>query len=371
MHKIILLLTTLALAAGCNSKPTPAPERPALVSASWSDSLNQRITIVTEWDNSAIHDTLQSVEGNWSYRGKLDTARLVSFYVEGKRRPISLLLTPNSSISLTGRYDSLHYEGDSLNRPWMAFQEVIAPYQRQFDSLHTVAHDYMVRDTAVALFAMRNSRDYRRADSLWRKEVNQFVSHHRDNPVVLLAIQDYLRSTQNSDSLSLWTNRLAPNCRGFALEQQLSDLAKTRRNSTVGGRIPYLRFTNRNDQERSTGNESKEGSLILFLYAEEDAFTRAVFADLEALGKEKRKKQPKIWSVALGDTFDEWKIKSATDTLGIEHLCGKLGVSEPQLQQAGIVKLPTLLVIDEKHDLRGYDCYGEALRKAIAPSRAK
>ncbi|MGL5893059.1 MAG: hypothetical protein ACRCZM_00375, partial [Bacteroidales bacterium] len=157
----------------------------------------------------------------------------------------------------------------------------------------------------------------------------------------------------------------------YGVEKSLTKVATMRANSRIGGRMPFLRFINSKGETLSSNSFNKDKLLIIFLYSHEDAFVKAVKSDLAKLAKEKIKKEPNVWIVGLNESEESTKLRLEADSLSSEILYSRLGINDPLLHQSGIVSLPTLLVLNDKHDLVGYNSFGKELRKVIESNRVK
>lgn len=372
LFRNILLLTAILLSAISCSKKRVVEELPsALVSFAMDDTTVSRVIAVNQWDKDLRFDTLVANNGRWEYRAKIDTSKFITFFMGGSGRDLSLLVTPKSRIEIAGRADSILYRGDSINKVWLDYQLDIASLRNHMDSIQGLYRAYSRGDSSTWSLDIFSSKEYKRVDSLWMSSVRSFVNENRDNPLSLLAIEDYYRKTECSDSIAEWMKRLSPRTRGYGVEKSLTKVATMRANSRIGGRMPFLRFINSKGETLSSNSFNKDKLLIIFLYSHENAFVKAVKSDLAKLAKEKIKKEPNVWIVGLNESEESTKLRLEADSLSSEILYSRLGINDPLLHQSGIVSLPTLLVINEKYDLIGYNCYGFDLRRVINTNRVK
>jgi len=354
LFRNILLLTAILLSAiSCSKKRVVEELPPALVSFAMDDTTISRVIAVNQWDKDLRFDTLVANNGRWEYRTKIDTSKFITFFMGGSGRDLSLLVTPKSRIEIAGRADSILYRGDSINKVWLDYQLDIASLRNHMDSIQGLYRAYSRGDSSTWSLDIFSSKEYKRVDSLW------------------LAIEDYYRKTECSDSIAEWMKRLSPRTRGYGVEKSLTKVATMRANSRIGGRMPFLRFINSKGETLSSNSFNKDKLLIIFLYSNENAFVKAVKSDLAKLAKEKIKKEPNVWIVGLNESEESTKLRLEADSLSSEILYSRLGINDPLLHQSGIVSLPTLLVINEKYDLIGYNCYGFDLRRVINTNRVK
>ncbi|MGL4993657.1 MAG: hypothetical protein ACRC6R_05970 [Bacteroidales bacterium] len=369
----LFILSAILITLGSCSKKSEAKELPpALVSFAIDDSTLRSVIAVNQWDTHLRIDTLTKEDGKWEYRTMVDTTELITFFIDGGSRDISLMVSPKSRIEISGSFDSLQYRGDSINRVWLDYQKEIEPLRQEIDSMRGLYTVYSKVDSSTFNINVFGSREYKRVDSLWKNSVNSFVMDHRDNPLSLLAIEGYYTATANSDSIAQWMKRLSPRTRGYGVEKSLSRIATLRGNSRIGGRMPFLRFVDSKGETLNSNSFTRDGLLVVFLYSNEDAFVKAVKSDIGKLqNKKKGKKEPNIWVVGLNENEESIKRRLDADSLASEILYSRSGVNDPLLQQSGIVSLPTLIVLNEKHDLVGYNCYGGELRRIIEENRVK
>ncbi|MGL5786738.1 MAG: DUF4369 domain-containing protein [Bacteroidales bacterium] len=379
LYLLMIVSSVIALHSCGGRKVSKTP----IISGHVTGLTSRALYVMPEFERSFVVDTLTINEDKFAFSFVPDTTSFITLYFDQMDRRISLLVHPESAIQLEGSIDSLTVRNDSLNQRWLNYYYSVLPMQDSILAVQSEMRNAYKQDTMELYFEHLYSDKRMNADSLWNRKVNTYVKENTNNPTVLLAINDYISYTQNTDSLVTWMSSLGPLTNGFALQKRLKKIADERRISKQGHIIPYLNFVDAEDKEVKT--EGNKGLTFLYFYVQEDNFTKAVKKDLMALKKELEKDHKKIaakdknakltplsfWAISYADNSDLWKESIKTDSTKITNLFSKQGLLSDQLAGAGIGTIPSLLVINEKQEIVSYNLYAAELKKTIKAYLAK
>lgn len=358
----VLLLATFLILLGCEDRKT---SKTPIISAEFSGLTSDVAYVMPAFDNSFILDTLVMTDKKLTFNFVPDTATLVTLFCNDMKDQVSLYIDMNSTLSLKGSFDSLQILNDSINLPWIGFRNHTLGYKDSLASADQALRDAYRKDTMNLFFETLNSSKIAVADSAWKADLAKYIRLNSNNPTTLLAIQEYLVATQNSDSIPAWMDLMGKSTQGFALDKQLRRIANMRGVSQVGSRMPFLKFTDIKGEIRNT-EQFKDSLLCLYFYAKDDRFTKAVKSDFDALKKKLKKKQKvDMWAVSLANSEEQWKVIANLDSSKVTNLYAPEGVFATQLKDAGIGSFPSLIVINNKFDIISYNQYGKKLEELI------
>lgn len=358
----VLFLAILLTLVGCEDRKT---SKTPIISAEITGLTSDVAYVMPTFDNSFILDTLNIVDKKLTFNYVPDTATLVTLFCNGMKDQISLYIDMNSAIVLKGSFDSLQIENDSINRSWIAFHNKTQNYKDSLAKLDQIIRDAYQKDTMDLFFETINSPEIAMIDSLWGNDLSGYIHDNRDNPTTLLAIQEYLVATQNSDSIVTWMNQMGKSTQGFELDKQLRKIARMRSITQVGSRMPYLKFTDEKGELKNT-EQFKDSLLCLYFYMNDDRFTKTVKKDFDGFKKKLKKKQKvEMWAVSLANSEELWKEIVKQDSSKVTNLYASEGVFTKQFKDAGIGSFPLLIVINNKSDIISYNQYGKKLEDTI------
>lgn len=378
---ILFVLISIVSFSSCKGRKT---SKTPIISGHVTGLTSRALYVMPEFDRSFVVDTLTIEEDKFAFNFVPDTTSFITLYFDQMGRKITLLVSPDSEIQLEGPVSHLVVRNDSVNQAWISFCDSVRPMQDSIQWVQRKLRDAYKSDSMELYFKELYSAKRMNADSVWCKKVDWYVRSNKNNPTALLAINEYITYTQNTDSVVAWMSSLGPATKGFPLQKRLLGLAQEREIVKIGRIIPFMSFTSTEDKEIKT-EEVKKGLLFLYFYASEDNFTRAVKKDLMKLKKELEKKDKKIarkdkdskentftfWAISYADSMDEWKQSVASDSTKITNLYAKQGILSDQLKEAGVGTLPSLLVLNEKQEIVSYNEYAAQLEKTIKAYLAK
>lgn len=357
-----LLLTVLLILIGCEDRKT---SKTPIISAEFSDLTSDIAYVMPAFDNSFILDTITLTDKKLTFNFVPDTATLVTLFCNDMKDQISLYIDMNSTISLKGSFDSLQILNDSINLPWIKFRNHTLAYKDSLASVDQILREAYRKDTMNLFFETLNAPKFTVADSAWKNDLATYIRSNPNNPTTLLAIQEYLVATQNSDSIPAWMALMGKSTQGFALDRKLRSIASMRGVSQLGSRMPYLKFRDIKGEIKNT-ELFKDSLLCLFFYVKDDRFAKAVKGDLDLLKKKLKKKQKvDTWAISLANSEEQWKAIVNQDSSKVTNLYAPEGVFATQLKDAGIGSFPTLIVINNKFDIISYNQYGKKLEELI------
>lgn len=383
MKRLFYLLMIVSSVLTMNSCGGRKVSKTPIISGHVTGLTSRALYVMPEFERSFVVDTLTINDDKFTFSFVPDTTSFITLYFDQMDRKISLLVHPKSAIQLEGSIDSLIVRNDSVNQDWLNFCYSVLPMQDSIRDVQQEMREAYKNDTMELYFKQLYSDKRMNADSLWNRKVNSYVKANANNPTTLLAINDYISYTQNTDSLVTWMSSLGPLTKGFALQKRLKTIADERQISKIGHIIPYMNFVDTDDNEVKT--EGSKGLTFLYFYVQDDNFTKVVKKDLMALKKELEKDHKKIaakdknakqtplsfWAISYADNSDLWKESIKTDSTKITNLFSKQGLLSDQLAGAGIGTIPSLLVINEKQEIVSYNLYAGELKKTIKAYLAK
>lgn len=378
---ILVILFSIVVLYSCKGRKT---SKTPVISGHVTGLTSRALYIMPEFDRSFVVDTLTIDEDKFAFNFIPDTTSFITLYFDQMARKITLLVSPESKIQLEGPVNKLIVKNDSVNQMWLDYCNTVLPFQDSIQQVQGKLREAYKADTMALYFKELYSDKRLKADSLWSQKVNQYVRSNKNNPTALLAINEYITNTQNTDSIVSWMSVLGPLTNGFPLQKRLLGLAKERQISKKGHIIPYLIFVDGDNKEVKT-EEMKKGLLFLYFYTEEDNFTKAVKKDLMKLKKELEKTNKKIaakdkaskentfafWAISYADNTEEWKSSIVTDSTKITNLYSSHGILSDQLKEIGVGTIPSLLVLNEKQEIVSYNEYAGQLEKTIKAYLAK
>ncbi|MGL5317565.1 MAG: DUF4369 domain-containing protein [Bacteroidales bacterium] len=378
---ILLVLISMAGLFSCEGRKV---SKTPVISGRVTGLSSRVLYIMPDFNRSFVVDTLTMEEDKFAFNFVPDTTSFISLYFDQMTRKISLLVTPESEIQLEGSLDSLVVKNDSVNQVWIDFCKKVLPLQDSINAVQKEMRDAYRKDTMALYFERMYSNKRIESDSIWAAHVDEYVHANKNNPTALLAINEYITQTQNTDSIVSWMSALGPATAGFPLQKRLLEISVERGISHKGRILPFLTFSDK-DGKNVKSDELKNGLLFLYLYAEEDNFSRAVKKDLMKLkaklekeNKSKRKNKKiatkekdskektfSFWAISYANSEPEWRQDILQDSTKITNLYSKQGIVSDQLKQIGVGSLPTLLVINEKQEIISYNEYAGQLERTI------
>lgn len=375
---ILFSIVTLYSCKGRKVSKTP------IISGHVTGLTSRALYVMPEFDRSFVVDTLTIDEDKFTFNFIPDTTSFITLYFDQMARKITLLVSPDSEIQLDGPIDKLVVKNDSLNQMWLDYCNSVLPFQDSIQEVQRSLREAYKTDSMALYFKELYSDKRMKADSLWSKRVNQYVRLNKNNPTVLLAINEYITNTQNTDSIVSWMSALGPLSTGFPLHKRLLSVAMEREIAKKGKIVPYMTFVDADDKEVKT-EDVKKGLLFLYFYAEEDNFTKSVKKDLMKLKKELEKSNKKIaskdkaskentfafWAISYADNTEDWKQSISSDSTKITNLYSVHGILSDQLKDIGVGTIPSLLVLNEKQEIVSYNEYAGRLEKTIKAYLAK
>lgn len=378
---ILVILFSIVTLYSCKGRKT---SKTPIISGHVTGLTSRALYVMPEFDRSFVVDTLTIEEDKFAFNFVPDTTSFITLYFDQMARKVTLLVSPESKIQLEGPIGNLVVKNDSVNQMWINYCNSVQPFQDSVLQVQGKLRAAYKADTMELYFKEFYSDKRMNADSSWAKKVDQYVRANKNNPTALLAINEYITNTQNTDSIVTWMSVLGPLTNGFPLQKRLLGLAQEREISKKGHILPYLTFLDGDNKEVKT-EDMKKGLLFLYFYAEEDNFTRAVKKDLMKLKKDLDKTNKKIaakdkaskentfafWAISYADNMEAWKSSIATDSTKITNLFSSHGILSDQLKDIGVGTIPSLLVLNEKQEIVSYNEYAGQLEKTIKAYLAK
>lgn len=377
----LVVLFSIVILSSCEERKV---SKTPIISGHVTGLTSRALYIMPEFDRSFVVDTLTIDEDKFTFNYVPDTTSFITLYFDQMSRKVTLLVSPDSKIELEGPIDTLVLKNDSINQMWLDYCNSVLPFQDSIQEVCRSLREAYKIDSMTLYFKELYSDKRMKADSLWSTRVNQYVRSNKNNPTALLAINEYITNTQNTDSIVSWMSALGPLTNGFPLHKRLLSVAMEREIAKEGNKVPYMSFVDPEDKKVKT-EDLKKGLLFLYFYAEEDNFTKAVKKDLMKLKKELEKSNKKIaskdkaskentfafWAISYADNLDEWRLSISTDSTKITNLYSVHGILSDQLKDIGVGTIPSLLVLNEKQEIVSYNEYASRLEKTIKAYLAK